>query len=128
MSVNRPDRERDRRRPGRPEYRPYPYPYQYPYGQPYPYPYGQLPSQCPYGQCPYGQQPQYGQQPYPYTQPQPSTCPTGSVPYNVQSGDTLDNIASRLGVSADAVAAINPDINTSGPLPVGQSICLPTQS
>ncbi len=109
----------------------YPY-YSYPYGQQCPYiqptPYGQ----CPSGQCPY-RQPYPYQQPYPYTEPAPSppstgTCPEGSLPYTVQSGDTLENIASRLGITTNAITAINPGINFSVPLQTGQPLCLPTEN
>jgi LysM repeat protein len=47
------------------------------------------------------------------------------MPYTVQSGDTLENIASRLGTSPDAITNINPSVNFSIPLQNGQSICLP---
>ncbi len=123
-------------RPGYPSpYYQYPY-YPYPYGQQYPYmqpiPYGQYPS----GQCPYRQpqpQPYPYQQPYPYTEPAPSppstgTCPEGTLPYTVQSGDTLENIASRLGITTNAITGINPGINFSVPLQTGQSLCLPTEN
>ncbi|HBF36375.1 MAG TPA: hypothetical protein DDW50_03555 [Firmicutes bacterium] len=126
MSMN--DFRRFPYRRGRPGY---PY-YQYPYGQPYPYaqpyPYTQQP--CPYGQCPYNQPNPYQQ---PYTQPVPSapptgTCPQGALPYTVQSGDTLENIASRLGISPDAITSTNPGVNFSVPLQNGQSICLPAEN
>lgn len=130
MSMNNPrNRYPDRDRRGRPERRP-PYYNPYPYGQPY--------GQCPYAQpSPYGGQQCPFNQPCPYTQPSPyaqpvpeappqGACPQGAMSYDVQSGDTLDNIASRLGVSPDAITAVNPNINFSVPLQNGQSICIPT--
>ncbi len=136
MSMN--DFRRFPIRGGRPRY-PSPY-YQYPY---LPYPFGQQcpfmqPSpygQCPSGQCPYNQPYQY-QPPYSYTGPVPTvpstpttdTCPQGSLPYTVQSGDTLENIASRLGIATNAITSLNPTVNFSVPLQPGQSLCLPTGS
>lgn len=130
MSINDPRRYPGR--PGRFERRP-PY-YQYPYNRPYPYPpYAQpYPYWQPY---PYVQPYPYAQpypngQPYPETQPLPQeplagSCPEGALPYSVQEGDTLDNIASRLGVTPEAIAAVNPNLNLSVPLRTGQTICLP---
>jgi LysM repeat protein len=46
----------------------------------------------------------------------------------VQSGDTLENISSRLGISTNAITTLNPGVNFSVPLQSGQSICLPTGS
>jgi peptidoglycan endopeptidase LytF len=61
---------------------------------------------------------------YPYY-PSPVACPAGATPYAVQPGDSLYNIASRFGVSVDAIIAINPYINFGIPLQIGQVICLP---
>jgi LysM repeat protein len=47
------------------------------------------------------------------------------MPYTVQSGDTLSNIASRLSASPDEITGINPGVNFSVPLQNGQTICLP---
>jgi hypothetical protein len=99
---------------------PYGSPYESPYGSPYGLPYGQVPYEQPY---PY-QQP-YPSQPTPSV-PQPETCPQGALPYTVQSGDTLENIASRLGITANEITALNPRVNFSVPLQNGQSICLPS--
>ena len=143
MSVNRPDRYP----PGWRVHQPYPNPYSY----------GQPPYQCPFGQpCPYGQPPYqnpYGPQPYPYQQPGPygqpnngqpgpygqpnggqpapngsqqGPCPSGT-PYTVRPGDSLPGIADRLGIPVDELTALNPNMNSQGPLPVGQTICLPEQ-
>jgi LysM repeat protein len=45
--------------------------------------------------------------------------------YTVQSGDTLSNLSSRLGVSQEEITSLNPNVNFSVPLQTGQSICLP---
>jgi LysM repeat protein len=37
----------------------------------------------------------------------------------------LENIASRLGITTEAITSINPGVNFSVPLQNGQSICLP---
>lgn len=124
MSMNNPRRRPDRDRRGRPDYCP-PYYDPYPYQQPYPFDqrYG-LPYQR---QCPY-----YQPIPAPYIQPtpalpEPASCPQGSMPYEVQSGDTLENIANHLGSSTQAIMALNPNVNFSIPLRNGQTICLPME-
>lgn len=98
------------RRPGRgPEfpprrgpgfYRPYrPYrPYYRPYRRPY-YPY----------------EPAY---PYP-------ACPAGARPYIIEPGDTLYQISNRFGLSPEEIINFNPYLNFQGPLPIGETICLP---
>lgn len=53
------------------------------------------------------------------------TCPSGTRPYTLQSGDTLERIANLLGVSEEAIVTVNPQVNLGGPLPIGHSICLP---
>lgn len=50
-------------------------------------------------------------------------CSTG-VYWEVVSGDTIYNIAKRLGVKVDEILALNPYINPQS-LQVGQIICLP---
>jgi LysM repeat protein len=87
----------ERRPERRPEYRPERRPY-----RPY-YPY--VPS-------------------YPYTPPV-ATCPYGASPYTVQPGDTLYMISNRFGISVQDIIAVNPYINFSTPLQIGQFICLP---
>lgn len=62
--------------------------------------------------------------PRPTTPPAPVSCPAGSVGHCVQSGDSLLGIASKYGVSVDAVRAANPSI--SGDLiRIGDVIALP---
>ena len=70
---------------------------------------------------PYG--PYY--RPYPPYPPYAGTCPAGASPYTVQPGDTLYNIASRFGVSVDAIIATNPYVNFGLALQVGQLVCIP---
>lgn len=62
--------------------------------------------------------------PRPTTPPAPVSCPAGAVGHCVQSGDSLLGIASKYGVSVDAVRAANPSI--SGDLiRIGDVIALP---
>lgn len=51
-------------------------------------------------------------------------CPANHYPYTIQPGDTLNNIASRLGVSVSGIMAANPGINPYN-LRIGQTICIP---
>ena len=41
---------------------------------------------------------------------QPVTCPLGTLPYNINEGDTLLSIALRFGTSIESLLATNPDI------------------
>lgn len=54
---------------------------------------------------------------------QPVVCPLGTLPYNINSGDTLLTIALRFGTSVEALLAANPDIDPYD-LQVGQRICI----
>lgn len=49
--------------------------------------------------------------PRPTTPPAPVSCPAGAVGHCVQSGDSLLGIASKYGVSVDALRAANPSIS-----------------
>ena len=54
---------------------------------------------------------------------QPVTCPVGTLPYNVNEGDTLLSIAVRFGTDVEALLRTNPDIDPYN-LQVGQRICI----
>ena len=54
---------------------------------------------------------------------QPVTCPLGTLPYNINEGDTLLSIALRFGTSIESLLAANPDIDPYN-LEVGQRICI----
>lgn len=54
---------------------------------------------------------------------QPVTCPIGTLPYNVNEGDTLLSIAVRFGTDVEALLRTNPDIDPYN-LQVGQRICI----
>lgn len=60
----------------------------------------------------------------PTTPPAPVSCPVGAVGHCVQSGDSLLGIASKYGVSVDAIRSANPSI--SGDLiRIGDVVALP---
>ncbi len=54
---------------------------------------------------------------------QPVTCPLGTLPYNINEGDTLRSIADKFGTDVRALLDANPDINPYN-LIVGQRICI----
>ena len=54
---------------------------------------------------------------------QPVTCPIGTLPYNVNEGDTLLSIAVRFGTDVEALLRTNPDIDPYN-LQIGQRICI----
>lgn len=54
---------------------------------------------------------------------QPVSCPLGTLPYNVNPGDTLALIAMRFGTDISSLLAANPDIDPYN-LEVGQRICI----
>lgn len=54
---------------------------------------------------------------------QPVSCPLGTLPYNINAGDTLLSIALRFGTSVESLLAANPDIDPYN-LEVGQRICI----
>lgn len=54
---------------------------------------------------------------------QPVTCPVGTLPYNVNEGDTLLSIAVRFGTDVEALLRTNPDVDPNN-LQVGQRICI----
>lgn len=54
-------------------------------------------------------------------------CPFGTLPYNINNGDTLKIIADRFGSSIAAIMIANPGINPQN-LQVGQRICIPQGS
>ena len=54
---------------------------------------------------------------------QPVTCPLGTLPYNINQGDTLLTLALRFGTSVESLLAANPDIDPYN-LEVGQRICI----
>ena len=55
--------------------------------------------------------------------PQAVSCPLGTLPYNINDGDTLLSIALRFGTSVEALLAANPDIDPYN-LETGQRICI----
>ena len=54
---------------------------------------------------------------------QPVTCPLGTLPYNINPGDTLFSIAEKFGTDTEALLLANPDINPYN-LKTGQRICI----
>ncbi len=56
--------------------------------------------------------------------PKTRECPTGSLPYIVRTGDTLDAIASAYSTTVRAILAANVNLNPYN-LNVGQTICIP---
>ncbi len=54
---------------------------------------------------------------------QPVTCPVGTLPYNINEGDTLLSISLRFGTDVEALLRTNPDIDPYN-LQVGQRICI----
>ncbi len=54
---------------------------------------------------------------------QPVTCPLGTLPYNINEGDTILSIALRFGTSVESLLAANPDVDPYN-LQVGQRICI----
>lgn len=54
---------------------------------------------------------------------QPVVCPIGSLPYNINQGDTLQSIAARFNTTVQSLLLSNPDINPTN-LIVGQRICI----
>ena len=54
---------------------------------------------------------------------QPVTCPLGTLPDNINPGDTLFSIAEKFGTDTEALLLANPDINPYN-LKTGQRICI----
>jgi len=54
---------------------------------------------------------------------QPVSCPVGSLPYNINAGDTLRTIAARFNTTVETLILTNPDIDPFN-LTVGQRICI----
>ena len=54
---------------------------------------------------------------------QPVSCPLGTLPYNINPGDTLNSIAQKFGTDTEALLSANPDIDPFN-LRVGQRICI----
>lgn len=54
---------------------------------------------------------------------QPVVCPLGTLPYNVNPGDTLLSIAVRFQTGVESLLQANPDIDPNN-LQVGQRICI----
>lgn len=50
-------------------------------------------------------------------------CPLGTLPYNINPGDTLQSIALRFGTDVEAILTANPDIDPFD-LQIGQRICI----
>ncbi|MBQ7876116.1 MAG: LysM peptidoglycan-binding domain-containing protein [Clostridia bacterium] len=56
--------------------------------------------------------------------PKTKECPTGSLPYIVREGDTLNKIALAYTTSVDAILKANVNLNPYN-LNIGQTICIP---
>ncbi len=54
---------------------------------------------------------------------QPVSCPLGTLPYNINPGDTLNSIAQKFGTDTKSLLSANPDIDPFN-LQVGQRICI----
>lgn len=54
---------------------------------------------------------------------QPVICPIGTLPYNINPGDTLNSIAKKFGTDVEALLSANPDIDPFN-LQTGQRICI----
>ncbi len=59
------------------------------------------------------------------TTPIPTPIPTGGQTYTVQSGDTMKKIATRLGITLDALVKANPQVTDINKIYVGQKLNLP---
>lgn len=58
--------------------------------------------------------------------PEPTTmCPEGTMPYMVEEGDTLYNIARMNGTTVEGLLAANPGLTEMSMLYIGQMICVP---
>ena len=55
--------------------------------------------------------------------PAPGACPGGFL-YTIRAGDTFFSLASRFGVTVQALTSANPGVNPNN-LQVGQQICIP---
>jgi len=51
-------------------------------------------------------------------------CPTGSIPYVIRSGDTLQQIAKLYNANVEDIRLLNSNINPNN-LSIGQQICIP---
>ena len=54
---------------------------------------------------------------------QPVVCPVGTLPYNVNPGDTLSTIAKKFGTDTEALLSANPEKDPFN-LKTGQRICI----
>ena len=54
---------------------------------------------------------------------QPVVCPLGTLPYNINPGDTLASVAEEFGTDIQSLLRANPDVNPYD-LQVGQRICI----
>ena len=57
--------------------------------------------------------------------PVPTPLPTSGQTYTVQSGDTMKKIATRLGITLDALVKANPQVTDINKIYVGQKLNLP---
>ena len=54
----------------------------------------------------------------------PVTCPNGTL-YTIRAGDTMFDIATRFGVTLQALLAANPQVADPNRIYAGQSLCIP---
>ena len=54
----------------------------------------------------------------------PVTCPNGTL-YTIRAGDTMFDIATRFGVTLQALLAANPQVTDPNRIYAGQSLCIP---
>ena len=73
--------------------------------------------------APYGQMSEGGGT-VPTPAPSPM-CQEGTMPYTVEEGDTLYNIARMYGTTVQQLLAANPGLNEMSMLYIGQMICVP---
>ncbi|MFN2275964.1 MAG: GDSL-type esterase/lipase family protein [Anaerolineales bacterium] len=64
--------------------------------------------------------------PTPSPAPSPTNTPRPDIPYQVQEGDTLWDVAERFGISLEVLLAANPELNAAALLYPGDEIIIPS--